>query len=304
MSYLLNHDSNSAGVFRAVVINKYGETRVFIPGHVKNPLNTDGTLNVEIYDANKLVYPIVEWCSNQMKSSMVDEVKPCWITYETGDIKRPIVMGYFGKGLDGPVNVVTVESTGDSSTSQTSGSGETNTTSDNTPAISIEAGDILLVAGHGAGDPGACGSGYQEANLTREVVAALAKAINASVFDTSKNMHKYLSNGGSYDFSKYKYVFEIHFNSYNKSANGSEILVHVNKGNTSRERRIVDAVAAVGFSNRGIKTRNNLGNMNRLHKLGIEYSLLEVCFIDNASDMNTYKNNFNNIINAIAGAIK
>ena len=29
---------------------------------------------------------------------------------------------------------------------------------------------ILLIAGHGAGDPGASGCGYKEANLTRELV--------------------------------------------------------------------------------------------------------------------------------------
>ena len=33
---------------------------------------------------------------------------------------------------------------------------------------------ILLIAGHGAGDPGASGCGYREANLTRELVNLIA----------------------------------------------------------------------------------------------------------------------------------
>ena len=33
---------------------------------------------------------------------------------------------------------------------------------------------ILLIAGHGAGDPGASGCGYKEANLTRELVNLIA----------------------------------------------------------------------------------------------------------------------------------
>ena len=33
---------------------------------------------------------------------------------------------------------------------------------------------ILLISGHGAGDVGAVGNGYREADLTREVVNLLA----------------------------------------------------------------------------------------------------------------------------------
>ena len=50
---------------------------------------------------------------------------------------------------------------------------------------------ILLIAGHGDGDCGALGCGYEEANLTREVVGLLktqlGKYADVDVFDTSKN---------------------------------------------------------------------------------------------------------------------
>lgn len=51
---------------------------------------------------------------------------------------------------------------------------------------------LFIICGHGAGDPGACGNGYQEA----ERVRALAERIKAfggasvTVGDTSKNWYK------------------------------------------------------------------------------------------------------------------
>ena len=55
---------------------------------------------------------------------------------------------------------------------------------------------ILLIAGHGNGDPGACACGLKEADLTREVAAALLPKLktyaDVDLFDTSKNMYSYL----------------------------------------------------------------------------------------------------------------
>ena len=46
---------------------------------------------------------------------------------------------------------------------------------------------ILLISGHGYGDPGAIGTcngvKYKEADLTREVVSALAPLLGADVYD-------------------------------------------------------------------------------------------------------------------------
>ena len=55
---------------------------------------------------------------------------------------------------------------------------------------------ILLIAGHGNGDPGACACGLKEADLTREVAAALLPKLktyaDVDLFDTSKNMYAIL----------------------------------------------------------------------------------------------------------------
>lgn len=102
-NYLINTDSNLSGIFRVIIIYKVGEeqSRIFIPGQVVNPLNSDGTLNEAVFEENKLVYPLATWNSKPMRDLIPeDKVLPGWIVYESGDAKRPIIIGYLGKGLD------------------------------------------------------------------------------------------------------------------------------------------------------------------------------------------------------------
>ncbi len=172
---------------------------------------------------------------------------------------------------------------------------------------------ILLIAGHGAGDPGAVGSGSNEADLTREMAKkiekVLQKHVDVTLFDTSKNMYRYLKGGGKFDFSPYKYVLEIHFNSGagdeggNGKTVGTEILVHENETGVSVEKSIVENIAKLGLKNRGVKRRGDLRNMNILHKQGIAYALLEVCFIDDADDMKIYREKKDLIATAVADRI-
>ncbi len=173
---------------------------------------------------------------------------------------------------------------------------------------------ILLIAGHGDGDPGACACGFKEADLTREVAAALlpklSEVATVDLFDTSKNMYKYLKNGGKCDFSKYDYVFEIHFNAAaadttgNGVTTGTEILIHTTESGASVEEAIVKNIASLGFKNRGVKTRSNLQNMNICKKnYGVSYALLEVCFIDDRDDVNLYQNKKAEVVKAIADGI-
>ena len=79
---------------------------------------------------------------------------------------------------------------------------------------------ILLIAGHGQGDPGAMGNGYKEADLTREFVAGLKPLLTpfaeVDIYDTSKKMSYQLSQGVWFNFKNYDYVFEPHFNALKK----------------------------------------------------------------------------------------
>ena len=166
---------------------------------------------------------------------------------------------------------------------------------------------ILLIPGHGDGDCGACGNGYQEADLTRELVNTLSpilrKYANVDVFDTSKNMYEYLKSN-KFDFTKYDYVIEIHFNAFDKKANGVEILVHSSEITYSVERLILENISAFGFKNRGVKPRSDLQNMNICKgSQGVSYALIETCFIDNASDMKLYQSCKEDVAYAIAHGV-
>jgi N-acetylmuramoyl-L-alanine amidase len=165
--------------------------------------------------------------------------------------------------------------------------------------------NILLIAGHGDGDSGAIGNGYKEAEVTRELASMVESILknyaDITVFDKTKNMYKYLKNDGMFNFAPYSYIFEIHFNA--GGGQGTEILVHENQKGVSVEETILKNISALGFKNRGIKRRNNLYNMNAMHKKNKEYALLETCFIDSASDMTVWKNNAYDIALAVANGI-
>lgn len=157
---------------------------------------------------------------------------------------------------------------------------------------------VLLVAGHGAGDPGACGNGYQEAVLARELVDMIKTRMgnSADVFDKNKNMYRFLKNGGCFDFSGYDAILEIHFNAGAKkgtdnAVTGCEMLIRSGTAEKAFDKSITEGMAKIGIKSRGIKKRDNLYNMNYLYKKGMPYSLFEVCFIDDADDMAMYLKN-------------
>ena len=173
---------------------------------------------------------------------------------------------------------------------------------------------ILLIAGHGEGDPGACALGYKEADITREIASKLKSALSnyatVDVFDTSKNMYKYLKSGKTFDFKKYDYVLELHLNACvndtkgNGKTTGAEILVHSLEKGISVEESILNNIEKIGFRNRGVKRKTNLLNMNTCKKKqGVSYALIEVCFIDDLDDMTLYQAKKDEVVNAIAQGI-
>ncbi|MFQ9922539.1 MAG: N-acetylmuramoyl-L-alanine amidase [Beduini sp.] len=159
---------------------------------------------------------------------------------------------------------------------------------------------ILLISGHGAGDAGACGNGYREANLTREFVNILAPKLSkyavVDVYDQNRDAFQDLCKGCLNISNAYTYILEVHFNSASSAAYGSEIYVVHEESGITVEQEIMKHMANF-FTLRdndsmfdGVK-RENFGVINRVHSLGMSGALLEVCFISNASDIHTYQSN-------------
>lgn len=173
---------------------------------------------------------------------------------------------------------------------------------------------LLLIAGHGAGDPGAVGNGFQEATEARKVVAALAQALegccDVDTYPTSRNAYADYKAGQltkTAQFAQYDYVLEIHFNAVKASTadgktKGVECYVTTAEPGTAVEQAMVAAIAAVGLTNRGVK-RNNWDVIQQARKAGTSSALLEICFIDDPDDMAVYAAKQSDIVEAIAMSI-
>lgn len=163
---------------------------------------------------------------------------------------------------------------------------------------------ILLISGHGAGDVGACGNGYKEADLTREVVNILAPKLRqyaqVDIYNQSRNAYDDVCKGNvTINFANYNYIFEVHFNA--GGGKGTEIYVTREEKATNVEQKVMEKLSKF-FTIRGVK-RKNFAVINSVKKKGVSSALLETCFIDNANDVSIYQNNKEAICNAICEGI-
>ena len=181
--------------------------------------------------------------------------------------------------------------------------------------------NILLISGHGAGDPGAQGCGYKEADLTRELTKLIAadlkgyQKVNVYRYPESRNAYKdvsasQLNNVLKQNFPgvKFDYVFEVHFNAFNGKAYGTEIFVTFAEKEISVEQEVMKNMKKY-FTLRddqspkdGVK-RSNFLVIHTFKNKGVSSALLETCFIDNKEDMKTYNANKKKISADIAAGI-
>lgn len=173
---------------------------------------------------------------------------------------------------------------------------------------------IFLNPGHGrypdgTYDCGATGNGYKEAELTREVVRAVADNLSGyaevTVWDYDKDLYKYLSST-SFAWKDYAYFLSVHFDA--GGGNGTTVYKARNRSASAVETALADKTAnAGGFKNNGVKDHpNNLAVLSASDKAqngGTTSTLLEVCFIDSAADMQKYAAKSGEIAKAISDAL-
>lgn len=174
---------------------------------------------------------------------------------------------------------------------------------------------VGLISGHGAGDCGACGYGYEEANETVRIVKMLDErlqdcGIDTVVYPYERNAFKDCNRGLGLqvDFSDCDYVLEVHLNSGrgdetgDDSIGGTEIYVTPREATTGTENLILEYMEELGYRNRGVKAENFIV-INKVKNLGVSSALLETCFVDDVDDMELYENTFDETISAIARGI-
>lgn len=176
---------------------------------------------------------------------------------------------------------------------------------------------VLLIAGHGAGDSGAIGNGYKEADLTRKIVAALEpklkKYCSVGVYPTSRNAYDDVQNGTFAnhvpgEIRSYNYVFEVHLNSSaddpdgNGVTTGTEIYITSAEEEYTVETAILENVCSMGFRNRGVK-RKDFSVIATCKNYGVSSALLESCFIDDQDDVDLLVPNIGKLAQKVVDGI-
>ncbi|MCI6275091.1 MAG: N-acetylmuramoyl-L-alanine amidase [Coriobacteriaceae bacterium] len=150
---------------------------------------------------------------------------------------------------------------------------------------------LYVICGHGAGDPGACGNGYSEAERVRALGARIAELGGTSVtlLDTSRNW--YADKGiMSLSIPGGDALVELHMDSAGPGAHGGHVIIASGLGGPDAcDRALAASVSAIlpGRS-QAIVERSDLANPNRAKRRGINYRLVENGFISSAQDLATF----------------
>jgi len=105
MSSVLSSDINMGGIYRAMILKQVdtNTSRIYIPclfndvlDKTKMPVDAQGNINEDIYQKYEKIYPLAKWCvSVDTTAHSQYEGKPCWIVFEGGNLKYPIIVGFF-----------------------------------------------------------------------------------------------------------------------------------------------------------------------------------------------------------------
>ena len=152
----------------------------------------------------------------------------------------------------------------------------------------------LVICGHGQGktvyDVGAVNRSLNitEAQKVRELASLMKQHATKTHFITDKNVYDF---NNIVSISKgYESVTELHFNSFNGQAYGTEVLIK-DSFTPDKSDTTLKNVLEKYFKARGFKFVDWLYNANAMANTGISYRLIEVCFIDNNADMAIYEKN-------------
>lgn len=163
---------------------------------------------------------------------------------------------------------------------------------------------IVIDAGHGGSDSGATGNGMAEKNLALAIVLAAKKSFdNDSRFQVSytrtADTYPSLSQRANLANNKNADMFLcVHINSASASAHGTETLWNSNRNSVTKKNGLTSkelatamhsgAIAATGFTNRGLVNRPNLYVLKHTK---MPACLIEYGFISNKTEAGRMKAN-------------
>ncbi|MCI8402411.1 MAG: N-acetylmuramoyl-L-alanine amidase [Lachnospiraceae bacterium] len=167
---------------------------------------------------------------------------------------------------------------------------------------------IAIDPGHGGRDPGAVYEGRQEKDDNLELALAVGQLLEDrgidvvytrmdDVYNTPMEKATMANNSGADLFVSF------HRNAMPTpgSASGAEVLVYEDEGLPAEVgRNVLSELSEAGFTDRGVIERKNLVVLRRTQMPAV---LLEVGFIDNLQDNQTFDGEFDQIAQGIAEGI-
>lgn len=163
---------------------------------------------------------------------------------------------------------------------------------------------VFAIAGHGAGDTGACANGFQEAAQVRKLAARM-QALGGSeviVGDMSRNWYK--DKGIALGHCpKGVPVIELHMDSAGAGAKGGHVIIKAGYSPDAIDNALASFIG--GFFPGRSKTivgRSDLANPNRAARAGVNYRLVECGFISDAGDAAKFETRIDELAKGILAA--
>lgn len=156
---------------------------------------------------------------------------------------------------------------------------------------------LFVICGHGAGDVGACGHGFQEYERVRVLGKRIKELSGDNVMLGDINRNYFADNGiSNLNISKDYQILELHLDSSVPSAKGGHVIIQKGLIADKYDNALANYIASE-FSGRAekIKARDDLVNPQRAMVKGYGYRLLECCFISNKDDITKFNKSIDKI---------
>ncbi len=163
---------------------------------------------------------------------------------------------------------------------------------------------LFIIPGHGAGDSGAVGNGYQEAERVRALATKIKEYGGDKVILSNFNLNSYktdiFSNGV---IPEDCLVLELHLDSSaSVTAKGGHVIINAKFKADEYDEALAKMISKM-FPGRSqiIVGRTDLANVNRAAKAGYNYRLMECGFISNAADISKFNAEMDELAKEILG---
>ena len=159
---------------------------------------------------------------------------------------------------------------------------------------------LWVCCGHGAGDSGAVGHGYTEAERVRALGTRIKELGGDGVVLMDQRRNWYADHGfDSVSIPKGDAVVELHMDSGEAGARGGHVIYKAGLSPDAYDRALADAISGI-FPGRAeaLKGSSNLRNCNVCASRGINYRLVEHGFISDAGDVATFNAGIDEIARA------